>query len=112
MTNGDLQARVLIVNCVRPIIAGQAMVLHIHSTSSPCRVSKLLTLLDNKTGKVTRSAPTVRMLLQDQAADVELNIESPTCVDLLPCSTSLGRFVLRMNGKMTALGSVRAVGDQ
>lgn len=107
-----MQARILIVNCVRPIIAGQAMVLHIHSTSSPCRVSKLLSLLDNKTGKVTRSAPTVRMLLQDQAADVELQIENPTCVEVLPCSTSLGRFVLRMNGRMTALGSVRSVEPQ
>jgi translation elongation factor EF-1alpha len=104
-----VQARVLIVNCVRPIIAGQAMVLHMHSTSSPCRVSKLLSLLDTKTGKETKSGSKVRVLLQDQAADVELQIENPTCVEVLPCSTSLGRFVLRMNGRMTALGSIKSI---
>jgi elongation factor 1 alpha-like protein len=85
------------------------MVLHMHSTSSPCRVSKLLSLLDTRTGKVTKSAPTVRMLLQDQAAEVEIQIENPICVEVLPCSTSLGRFVLRMNGRMIALGTITSI---
>jgi translation elongation factor EF-1alpha len=100
-----------VVNCVRPIIAGQAMQLHVHSCSTPCRISKLLSLLDNKTGNAVKRYPAVRMLTQDQAADVELTIDTPTCMEVLPCGTSLGRFVLRMNGRMTALGSVRVIPD-
>ena len=59
------------------------MQLHMHACSSPCRISKLLSLLDNKSGKPTKSFPAVRMLLQDQAADVELTLENPMCMEVL-----------------------------
>lgn len=104
-----LQARVLIVDCPRPIIPGQRMVLHMHFTSAPCRISKLVELQD-KAGGVIKSGPALRFLLKDQIACVEMELDSAVCMEVLP-GTCLNRFVLRMNGLIVAIGNIQTVFD-
>jgi len=84
------------------------MVLHMHCTSSPCRISKLVELIDSKTGKGLKRGPAFRFLLKDQVAQVELELESALCMEVL-AGTCLNRFVLRMNGLIVAIGSIQDV---
>lgn len=100
----------LVVDCPRPIIPGQRMVLHMHCTSTPCRISQLVELQDPKTGGVMKAGPALRFLLKDQVACVELVLDSALCMEVL-AGTCLNRFVLRMNGLIVAIGNIQKVHD-
>lgn len=86
------------------------MVLHMHTTSSECRVTKLVELQNPKTGAMAKGGPVLRFLLKDQVACVEVHLERPLCMEVL-AGTCLNRFVLRMNGVIVAIGNVQKVLD-
>eukprot|EP00892_Ulva_mutabilis_P005079 jgi/Ulvmu1/2943/UM149_0026.1 len=100
--------KVLVVDCPRPIIPGQRMVLHMHCTSSPCHILKLVEMMDSKTGKAVKRGPTFRFLLKDQVARIELELDNGVCMEVL-AGTCLNRFVLRMNGMIVAIGNIQEV---
>ena len=99
------------MNVPRPLIPGQAAVLHIHSSATVCRFSKLMALLDPKTGAVKKSGPSFRVLLKDQAAVVELELDDEVCAECLEGQSCLKRLVLRIGGAVVAVGTLQEVLD-
>jgi hypothetical protein len=106
-----LQVRILVVHVPRPLIPGQSAVLHMHATASTCRIRALVALLNLKTGAIVKGGPAFRVLLKDQAAIVDLDIDEEVCVECVEGQSCLSRLVLRMGGAMVASGTVLAVLD-
>lgn len=106
-----VQARIYVVHAPRPLLPGQAAVLHMHACSTPCRIAALVSQLDMKTGAVKQSGHRCRFLLQEQAAVVDLQLDESLCVECLPGSSPLSRLVLRIGGAMVAMGTVLEVLD-
>ncbi|GFS41985.1 translation elongation factor EF1A/initiation factor IF2gamma family protein [Actinidia rufa] len=52
---------------------------HIHHAKEAARIVRILSLLDSKTGKVTKKAP--RCLLAKQSAVVEVALQEAVCVE-------------------------------
>jgi translation elongation factor EF-1alpha len=99
-----MQARIVVISVSRPIIPGQGAVLHMHAVSIPCRITKLLALLDKVTGAVQKSWPSLRTLGQDKAADVVLELDHPVCFDPWSECSVLHRLVLRIGDVVAAVG--------
>ena len=107
-----MQAQLLVVNTPgRPMIPGQSAVLHVHSTSSACRITKLISLLDARTGSVVKSGPALRFLLKDQMAVVQIDLDDVVCMEASKHSSSLKRVVLRIGSTVVALGMLTEVLD-
>ncbi|TQD83791.1 hypothetical protein C1H46_030672 [Malus baccata] len=66
-----LELKVLVLDVTTPILIGSQLEFHIHHAKEAARVVKISSLLDPKTGKVTRKAP--RCLTAKQSAVVEVN---------------------------------------
>lgn len=110
MQSDALQAQLLVVNTPgRPIIPGQHGVLHVHSTATACRISKLVALLDAKTGAVAKRGPGFRVLLKDQMAVVEISLDEEVCMEAMTGQSCLKRLVLRIGGVVVAVGTMQEV---
>ena len=101
----------MVVNAPRPLIPGQAAVCHLHATATPCTIARLEALLDTKTGAVKKSGPAFRVLLKDQVAVVELELEQEVCCEVAAGQSSLKRVVLRIGGVVVAVGALQDVVD-
>jgi translation elongation factor EF-1alpha len=86
-------------------------VLHVHSSATACRFSRLMSLLDGKTGAVAKRGPAFRVLLKDQMAVVELTMEDEVCMEALAGQSCLKRIVLRIGGAVVAVGTLLEVLD-
>lgn len=95
------------MNVPRPLIPGQSAVLHLHSTATACRFSRLVALLDPKTGAVRKSGPAFRVLLKDQMALVELDLDDEVCAECVEGQSCLKRLVLRIGGIVVAVGTLQ-----
>ncbi|KAM7513672.1 hypothetical protein LguiA_003255 [Lonicera macranthoides] len=80
---------------------------HIHHAKEAARVVKILSLLDPKTGKVTKKSP--RCLLAKQSAVIEVVLQEAVCVEEFSSSRALGRVFLRSSGKTVAVGVVTKI---
>lgn len=96
------QARILVLNVPHPIIPGQRAVLHMHAIDVPCRIAKLLALVDKSTGAASTSG--LRMLRQGQAANVELQLDERVSFDSWSACAMLNRLVLRIGHVVAAVG--------
>ncbi|KAJ6373331.1 hypothetical protein OIU76_027632 [Salix suchowensis] len=84
---------------------------HGHRAKEAARVLKIISVLDPKTGNVTKKAP--RCLTSKQIAVIELFLDEPVCVEEYTNCRALGRAFLRTLGKTVALGIItRIIDDQ
>ncbi|WOG82998.1 hypothetical protein DCAR_0102171 [Daucus carota subsp. sativus] len=102
-----LELKVLILDVTTPILAGSQLEFHVHHAKEAARVVKILSLLDSKTGKVTKKAP--RCLLSKQSAVVEVVTQETVCVEEFSSSKSLGRVFLRSEGRTVAVGVITRI---
>nr|XP_028962842.1 HBS1-like protein isoform X3 [Malus domestica] len=102
-----LELKVLVLDVTTPILIGSQLEFHIHHTKEAARVVKISSLLDPKTGKVTRKAP--RCLTAKQSAVVEVILHAPVCVEEFSNSRALGRAFLRALGSTIAVGVVTRI---
>ncbi|CAK7354224.1 unnamed protein product [Dovyalis caffra] len=94
-----------------PIVIGSQLEFHIHHAKEAARVVKIISLLDPKTGKVSKKAP--RCLTSKQNAVIEVALDGPVCVEEFSNCKALGRAFLRTSGKTIAVGIVtRIIKDQ
>ncbi|KAJ6406058.1 hypothetical protein OIU84_009728 [Salix udensis] len=94
-----------------PIVIGSQLEFHIHHAKEAARVVKIISVLDPKTGKVSKKAP--RCLTSKQSAIIEVALDGTVCAEEFTNSRALGRAFLRTLGKTVAVGIVtRIIEDQ
>ncbi|CAI9113540.1 OLC1v1014154C1 [Oldenlandia corymbosa var. corymbosa] len=101
----ELKIRVLEITM--PILIGSQMELHVHHAKEAARVVKILSLLDPKTGQVSKRTP--RCLLANQNAAIEVVLEEEVCVEEYTKCRALGRVSLRASGRTIAVGVVTKI---
>ncbi|KAI3816778.1 hypothetical protein L1987_16482 [Smallanthus sonchifolius] len=102
-----LELKILVLDVQTPILIGSQLEFHIHHAKEVAKVAKIVSLLDSKTGKVTKKSP--RCLLAKQSAIVEVVLHGEVCVDEFSTSRALGRVFLRSSGTTVAVGVVTRV---
>ncbi|KAI3696488.1 hypothetical protein L1987_79506 [Smallanthus sonchifolius] len=102
-----LELKILVLDVPTPILIGSQLEFHIHHAKEVAKVAKIVSLLDSKTGKVTKKSP--RCLLAKQSAIVEVVLHGEVCVDEFSSSRALGRVFLRSSGTTVAVGVVTRV---
>ncbi|OIW19264.1 hypothetical protein TanjilG_20389 [Lupinus angustifolius] len=102
-----LELKLLVLDGANPILMGSQLEFHVHHVKEPARVSKILSVLDPKTGKVTKKSP--RCLTAKQSAVIEVILEEPICVLEFSSCKALGRVSLRLLGRTIAVGLVTRI---
>ncbi|GAU18777.1 hypothetical protein TSUD_80660, partial [Trifolium subterraneum] len=102
-----LELKLLVLDGASPILVGAQLEFHIHHAKEPARVSKILSVLDPKTGKVTKKSP--RCLTSKQSAVIEVILHEPVCVVEFSRCKALGRVSLRSLGRTVAVGLVTRI---
>ncbi|XP_057416476.1 uncharacterized protein LOC130711054 isoform X1 [Lotus japonicus] len=102
-----LELKVLVLDGANPILVGAQSEFHIHHAKQPARVSRILSVLDPKTGKVTKKSP--RCLTAKQSAVIEVTLQEPVCVVEFSTCKALGRVSLRSLGRTIAVGLVTRI---
>lgn len=106
-----LELKVLVLDAITtPILIGFQMELHIHHAKEAARVVRISSLLDSKTGKVTKKAP--RCLTARESAVLEVALNGAVCVEEFANSRALGRVFLRSSGRTIAVGIVTRIIDR
>nr|KYP38085.1 HBS1-like protein [Cajanus cajan] len=102
-----LELKVLVLDGASPILMGAQLEFHIHHAKEPARVSRILSLLDPKTGKITKKSP--RCLTAKQSAVIEVILNESVCVVEFSTCKALGRVSLRSLGRTIAVGVVTRI---
>ncbi|XP_047948278.1 HBS1-like protein isoform X1 [Salvia hispanica] len=103
----QLEMKILVLEISTPIVIGSQLEFHIHHAKEAAKIVKILSLLDPKTGKVTKKSP--RCLLSKQNAMVEVALQGPVCVEEYSSCRALGRVFLRASGRTIGLGVVTQI---
>ncbi|KAK7318874.1 hypothetical protein RJT34_03581 [Clitoria ternatea] len=102
-----LELKVLVLDGASPILVGAQLEFHIHHAKEPARISKILSVLDPKTGKVIKKSP--RCLTAKQSAVIEVTLHESVCVVEFSSCKALGRVSLRSLGRTIAVGLVSRI---
>ncbi|KAF7815253.1 HBS1-like protein isoform X1 [Senna tora] len=102
-----LELKVLVLEGANPILLGSQLEFHIHHAKEPAKVSRLVSVLDPKTGKVTKKSP--RCLIAKQSAVIEVSLQEPVCVVEFSSCKALARVSLRTLGRTIAVGLVTRI---
>ncbi|RDX95441.1 HBS1-like protein, partial [Mucuna pruriens] len=105
-----LELKVLVLDGASPILVGAQLEFHIHHAKEPARVSRILSVLDPKTGKVTKKSP--RCLTAKQSAVIEVILHESVCVVEFSRCKALGRVSLRSLGRTIAVGVVTRIVEE
>ncbi|XP_020585117.1 HBS1-like protein [Phalaenopsis equestris] len=105
-----LELKIIVLDIKMPIIIGSPVEFHIQHVKEAARVVKIVSLLDQKTGKVSKGAP--RVLKSKQSAIVEVDLDGAVCVEEFSRCKALGRAFLRSAGNTIAVGIVTKVFEQ
>ncbi|KAG6423951.1 hypothetical protein SASPL_114359 [Salvia splendens] len=103
----QLEMKILVLEISTPIVIGSQLEFHIHHAKEAAKIVKILSLLDPKTGNVTKKSP--RCLLSKQNAMVEVALQGPVCVEEYSSCRALGRVFLRASGRTIGLGVVTQI---
>ncbi|XP_019055580.1 PREDICTED: elongation factor 1-alpha isoform X2 [Nelumbo nucifera] len=105
-----LELKVLVLDIVMPILVGSQIEFHIYHAKEAARVVRIISLIDQKTGKVTKKAP--RCLTSKQSAVIEVVLDGAVCVEEFSKCRALGRVFLRSSGRTIAVGIVSRIIEQ
>jgi len=101
------EAQVVVLEMLehKPLLtAGYEAVMHAHTVSSECTVSKLLAAVDKKTGKKAAGRP--RFLKTGAVGIVRISMAESVAVENFKTCPQLGRFTLRDEGRTVAIGKI------
>ncbi|KAF0891130.1 hypothetical protein E2562_005204 [Oryza meyeriana var. granulata] len=105
-----LELKILVLDITVPILVGLEFELHIHHAKVSASMVKILSLLEQKTGKASKKIP--RFLTSRQTAVIEVKLEKEVCVEEFSNLKALGRVSLRSQGNTVAVGIVSRVREQ
>ncbi|XP_048559878.1 HBS1-like protein isoform X2 [Triticum urartu] len=103
----SLELKILVLDIIVPILPGLQFELHAHHAKVSASLVRIVSLLDQKTGKASAKKP--RMLTARQAAIIEVKLEREVCVEEFGTLKALGRAFLRSQGSTVAVGVVTRV---
>ncbi|KAJ1273481.1 hypothetical protein BS78_06G284200 [Paspalum vaginatum] len=109
-TGSRLELKILVLEITTPILVGLQFELHIHHARASASLVKILSLLDQKTGKASKKMP--RLLTARQTAVVEVKLDKEVCVEEFSTLKALGRVFLRSQGSTVAVGVVTRILDR
>ncbi|XP_006653029.1 HBS1-like protein [Oryza brachyantha] len=105
-----LELKILVLDITVPILVGLQFELHIHHAKMSACMVKIVSLLEQKTGKASKKRP--RFLTSRQTAVIEVKLEKEVCVEEFSNLKALGRVFLRSQGNTIAVGIVSRVREQ
>jgi elongation factor 1 alpha-like protein len=85
-----------------PILRGSEIQFHFQSVEMPVTISKLISIVNQKSGEVLRKKP--KCLTANTTAMVQLKLQDSVCIELFEANRQLGRFMLRDGGATVAVG--------
>jgi elongation factor 1 alpha-like protein len=104
------QLEVVVLPAPIPLLQGCQVTIHAHTAKESGHVSKLVALLDSKTGQVIRQKP--RCLLPGQSAVIQVTASRAMCLEQYAECRALGRVALRDGGRTVAVGVVTDIDPQ
>ena len=78
--------------------------IHVHAAAEPAHISRLVSVLNPKSGEVVKARP--RVLTKGQTAVLEATTNRPVCLELYTNFRALGRIAIRDGGRTIAVGVV------
>ncbi|KAB1669030.1 hypothetical protein ES319_1Z082800v1 [Gossypium barbadense] len=105
-----LELKVLVLDGATPILMGSQLEFYAHHAKEAARVARISSLLDSKTGKVTKKAP--RCIVAKQSAVIELVLQESICIEMFSKCKALGRVFLRTLGRTVAVGVVTRIVEE
>ncbi|XP_071493313.1 eukaryotic peptide chain release factor GTP-binding subunit ERF3A-like [Diadema antillarum] len=103
-TSKIFDAQIAIVEHKSIICPGYGAVLHIHNAVEEVQITKLIAMVDKRTGKKGKQRP--RFIKQDQVAIARLETTGVVCMETFKEFSQMGRFTLRDEGRTIAIGKV------
>ncbi|KAF8640104.1 hypothetical protein AX17_001340 [Amanita inopinata Kibby_2008] len=108
-------ARIIVFDVQLPVTAGVSVELFHHSRELPAMVSRLTSILDRATGRVTKTNP--RVLTKNMSAEVEITLRTTSMsgslsrvrsipIEPFSANKDMGRILLRRGGETVAAGVV------
>jgi len=104
------RARIMVLDVVVPLLHGQNVTLHSHAARNTGTISKLVSIVDPKSGQVMKEKP--RCLLKGQGAVIDITPNIPMPVESFDSCSALGRIALRDGGRTVAVGTILKVEDK
>lgn len=102
-------AQILVLDIKIPLLHGQNLTLHAHAARTTGVLTKILSIVDEHTGEVTKERP--RCLLKGQAAVVEITPATPIPLEVFDGCKALARVALRDGGKTVAVGKILKISN-
>jgi len=102
----EFYAQILVITPDQPIVKGQQVMLYLGTASESATITKLVSVLNKKTGSADAQRP--KCLLKGQAAVVRIGTARPVVIEPKKgkVTTALSRVVLRERGRTIAAGLV------
>jgi len=97
-------AQILVLDITIPLLHGQNLTLHAHSVRSTGVLTKIVSIVNEHTGEVTKERP--RCLLKGQSAIVEITPSPSMPLETFDGCKALARVAVRDGGKTVAVGKV------
>jgi len=98
------QAAIGILDHKNIISAGYEAVLHIHTAIEEITLTKMLHLVEPKTGRISKRP--LQFLKKGQQGIVEIETAGALCVETFADSPQMGRFTIRDEGNTVAIGKI------
>ncbi|KAH7297984.1 hypothetical protein KP509_25G022100 [Ceratopteris richardii] len=102
-----LEVKVLLLETSGPLLRGSQVIIHCHHAKEPAKITKLVSLLDQKGQAIPNKK--LRCLLANQRAVIEVKPERGICLEEYSRYKALGRISLRDAGKTLAVGIVTRI---
>ncbi len=93
-----------LLDSVVTLLFAMQVVLHVHAAREQGHVSRLVSLLDAKTGQIAKQRP--RALGKNQTGILEVTAARSFAAELYSDFRSLGRIALRDGGRTLAVGII------
>ncbi|CAL6105303.1 Translation_elongation factor [Hexamita inflata] len=97
-------AKMLIVDCENVVSIGYSAIAHINTTTTPCKVTQVVGVLDPKTGKIDPKGS--NFVKPGQSALIEFECEGEICINKFALESFIGRVLLRHESMTVGIGSV------
>jgi len=89
----------------KPVFSpGYEAVMHAHTATEECSILRLVSTIDNKTGKPTKQKP--QFVQKGGTVIAHVETAQPICVECYSDFPQLGRFTIRDEGKTIAIGKI------
>lgn len=100
-------AQLIVLNTPLEVTCGHELTVDIGAATATCRVAALQQTIDRRSGKILDAAP--ECFKAGDVGFVRFEPLTPVCVEAAAEHPTLGRFCVRHEGRVVAVGLVRSV---